>query len=103
MAYFTVRFAGVLYHSGNRPYFAFFEDKGHRVKEAPWPMPCMGAAAFLCIIGIPASLYAMPSVDYVPYTAYHVINQLQLLMFAALAFTAETNEDLSFRHSRYQS
>ena len=27
------------------------------------------------------------SVDYVPYTAYHVINQLQLLMFAALAFT----------------
>ena len=27
------------------------------------------------------------SVDYVPYTAYHVINQLQILMFAALAFT----------------
>ena len=86
--------AGVLYHSGIRiPYFAFFsEDKGHRVKEAPWPMlVAMGAAAFLCIIiGIfPASLYAMLpfSVDYVPYTAYHVINQLQLLMFAALAFT----------------
>ena len=86
--------AGVLYHSGIRiPYFAFFsEDKGHRVKEAPWPMlAAMGAAAFLCIIiGIfPASLYAMLpfSVDYVPYTAYHVINQLQLLMFAALAFT----------------
>ena len=86
--------AGVLYHSGIRiPYFAFFsEDKGHRVKEAPWPMlVAMGAAAFLCIIiGVfPAPLYAMfPfSVDYVPYTAYHVINQLQLLMFAALAFT----------------
>ena len=86
--------AGVLYHSGIRiPYFAFFsEDKGHRVKEAPWPMlVAMGAAAFLCIIiGVfPASLYAMLpfSVDYVPYTAYHVINQLQLLMFAALAFT----------------
>ena len=86
--------AGVLYHSGIRiPYFAFFsEDKGHRVKEAPWPMlAAMGAAAFLCIIiGVfPASLYAMLpfSVDYVPYTAYHVINQLQLLMFAALAFT----------------
>ena len=86
--------AGVLYHSGIRiPYFAFFsEDKGHRVKEAPWPMlVAMGAAAFLCIIiGVfPASLYAMLpfSVGYVPYTAYHVINQLQLLMFAALAFT----------------
>ena len=86
--------AGVLYHSGIRiPYFAFFsEDKSHRVKEAPWPMlVAMGAAAFLCIIiGVfPASLYAMLpfSVDYVPYTAYHVINQLQLLMFAALAFT----------------
>ena len=86
--------AGVLYHSGIRiPYFAFFsEDKGHRVQEAPWPMlAAMGAAAFLCImIGVfPASLYAMLpfSVDYVPYTAYHVINQLQLLMFAALAFT----------------
>ena len=86
--------AGVLYHSGIRiPYFAFFsEDKGHRVKEAPWPMlVAMGAAAFLCIIiGVfPTSLYAMLpfSVDYVPYTAYHVINQLQLLMFAALAFT----------------
>ena len=86
--------AGVLYHSGIRiPYFAFFsEDKGHRVKEAPWPMlVAMGAAAFLCIIiGVfPAPLYAiLPfSVDYVPYTAYHVINQLQLLMFAALAFT----------------
>ena len=86
--------AGVLYHSGIRiPYFAFFsEDKGHHVKEAPWPMlVAMGAAAFLCIIiGVfPASLYAMLpfSVDYVPYTAYHVINQLQLLMFAALAFT----------------
>ena len=86
--------AGVLYHSGIRiPYFAFFsEDKGHRVQEAPWPMlAAMGAAAFLCIIiGVfPAPLYAMLpfSVDYVPYTAYHVINQLQLLMFAALAFT----------------
>ena len=86
--------AGVLYHSGIRiPYFAFFsEDKSHRVKEAPWPMlVAMGAAAFLCIIiGVfPTSLYAMLpfSVDYVPYTAYHVINQLQLLMFGALAFT----------------
>ena len=86
--------AGVLYHSGIRiPYFAFFsEDRGHRVKEAPWPMLlAMGATAFLCIIiGVfPTPLYAiLPfSVDYIPYTAYHVINQLQLLMFAALAFT----------------
>ena len=86
--------AGSLYHSGIRiPYFAFFsEDKGKRVKEAPWPMLiAMCITAFLCvIIGVfPATLYAMLpfSVDYVPYTAYHVINQLQLLMFAVLAFT----------------
>ncbi len=86
--------AGVLYHSGIRiPYFAFFsEDKGHGAKEAPWPMlVAMCIAAFLCvIIGVfPALIYTMLPfpVDYDPYTVYHVINQLQLLMFAALAFT----------------
>ncbi|MBH67928.1 MAG: Na(+)/H(+) antiporter subunit D [Rhodospirillaceae bacterium] len=86
--------AGVFHHSGIKiPYFAFFaHDRGLRPKEAPWPMlTAMAIAAALCIvIGIyPAPLYAMLPfpVDYAPYTTYHVINQLQLLMFSALAFT----------------
>jgi multicomponent Na+:H+ antiporter subunit D len=50
----------------------------------------MGIAAVLCIgIGIfPAPLYAiLPyAVDYHPYDASHVTGQLQLLIFAMLAF-----------------
>ena len=85
--------AGVLDHSGIKvPFFSFFyHDAGHRVKEAPLNMLlAMGITAFLCIgIGIwPEPLYAILPypVDYAPYTSYHVITQLQLLMFAALAF-----------------
>ncbi len=86
--------AGVFHHSGIKiPYFAFFaHDSGRRPKEAPLNMLiAMGIAAFLCIgIGVyPDALYAILPfpVDYVPYTTAHVITQLQLLMFSALAFT----------------
>jgi multicomponent Na+:H+ antiporter subunit D len=86
--------AGVLDHSGIKvPFFAFFHhDVGHRVPEAPWNMLwAMGITAFLCVaIGVyPEPLYAILPypVDYAPYTAAHVITQLQLLLFAALAFT----------------
>ncbi len=86
--------AGVFHHSGIKiPYFAFFaHDSGMRPKEAPWNMLlAMGVAAFLCIaIGVyPEPLYAILPypVDFVPYTTAHVITQLQLLMFSALAFT----------------
>lgn len=86
--------AGVLDHSGIKvPFFSFFHhDAGHRVPEAPWNMlAAMAMTAFLCIgIGVyPAPLYAILPfpVDYGPYTAAHVITQLQLLLFAALAFT----------------
>lgn len=85
--------AGVMEHSGIKiPYFAFFaHDSGRRVKEAPWNMLlAMGLTAFLCLyIGIyPQPLYAILPfpVDYTPYTTAHVITQLQLLMFALLAF-----------------
>lgn len=85
--------AGVFHHSGIKiPFFAFFaHDSGKRCKEAPGSMLwAMGIAAALCIgIGIyPAPLYAiLPfDVDYVPYTTSHVITQLQVLMFSALAF-----------------
>jgi multicomponent Na+:H+ antiporter subunit D len=86
--------AGVLDHSGIKvPFFSFFfHDAGHRVKEAPWNMLlAMGITAFLCIaIGVyPQPLYAILPypVDYAPYTAAHIVTQLQLLLFAALAFT----------------
>ena len=86
--------AGVFHHSGIKiPYFAFFaHDSGLRPKEAPPHMLlAMGLTAFLCIaIGVfPAPLYALLpyEVDYVPYTAFHVVTQLQLLFFSALAFT----------------
>ena len=86
--------AGVFHHSGIKiPFFAFFaHDSGRRVQEAPRNMLiAMGLASFLCIgIGVfPQPLYALLPypVDYHPYTVYHVINQLQLLLFSALAFT----------------
>ena len=86
--------AGVLHHSGIKiPYFAFFQhDSGMRPKEAPKNMLiAMGLAAFLCIaVGIyPAPLYAiLPfQTNFVPYTTTHVVTQLQLLLFSALAFT----------------
>ncbi|MFQ5773518.1 MAG: Na(+)/H(+) antiporter subunit D [Kiloniellaceae bacterium] len=85
--------AGVLEHSGIKiPYFAFFaHDRGLRCKEAPANMlVAMGIAAFLCIaIGIyPDPLYAMLPypVDFEPYTTSHVLSQLQLLVFAMLAW-----------------
>ncbi len=87
--------AGVFHHSGIKiPYFAFFaHDSGKCVKEAPPNMLiAMALTAFLCVfIGIyPDPLYAILPypVDYVPYTAAHVITMLQLLAFAALAFAA---------------
>jgi len=85
--------AGVLEHSGIKiPYFAFFgHDSGKRPKEAPPQMLiAMGIAAALCIgVGVfPGALYSiLPyEVKYEPYTADHVITQMQLLMFAILAF-----------------
>lgn len=85
--------AGVFHHSGIKiPYFAFFaHDSGKRCKEAPTNMLiAMAIAAFLCIgIGVyPDPLYAiLPyTVKYVPYTLEHVVTQLQLLIFSALAF-----------------
>jgi multicomponent Na+:H+ antiporter subunit D len=85
--------AGVFHHAGIKiPYFAFFaHDSGIRTREPPLNMLiAMALAAALCIfIGVyPALLYSMLpwEVNYVPYTADHVLTQLQLLFFSALAF-----------------
>jgi len=85
--------AGVLSHSGIKiPFFTFFaHDSGKRPKEAPPHMLlAMGITAALSIgIGVyPQALYALLpfEVDYEPYTTVHVITQMQLLVFALLAF-----------------
>ncbi|MEM8792947.1 MAG: Na(+)/H(+) antiporter subunit D [Pseudomonadota bacterium] len=86
--------AGVFHHSGIKiPFFAFFaHDSGMRPKEAPLNMLlAMGIAAAFCIgIGVfPGLLYDILPYDvkYHAYTLEHVVTQLQLLLFAALAFT----------------
>jgi len=85
--------AGVLSHSGIKiPFFTFFaHDSGKRPKEAPTHMIlAMGITAFLCVfIGVfPEPLYALLpyEVEFHPYTTSHVVGQLQLLLFALLAF-----------------
>jgi len=88
--------AGVFHHSGIKiPYFAFFaHDSGRRVKEAPLNMLlAMGILSALCIgIGcFPGPLYAILPYPlehpFHAYTTMHVVTQLQLLIFSALAFT----------------
>ncbi len=85
--------AGVFHHAGIKvPFFMFFgHDSGIRAKEPPLNMLiAMGLGAFVCILlGVyPQPLYAILPypVDYIPYTGAHVVGQLQLLMFGALAF-----------------
>jgi len=85
--------AGVFHHAGIKiPYFAFFaHDSGIRTTEPPANMLiAMTISALLCItIGVyPAVLYQLLPYDtgYSPYDATHVLAQLQLLFFSALAF-----------------
>ena len=85
--------AGIFLVSGLKiVYFAFFgRDSGQRYREAPPNMLLgMGLTTLLCIaIGVYSPwLYSLLpyEVDYHPYTVDHVINQLQLLLFTALAF-----------------
>ena len=88
--------AGVLHHAGIKiPYCAFFaHDSGRRPKEAPWNMRAgMILAAVVCVgVGLaPGALYRLLpypelAAEYQPYTASHVVMQLQLLVFALLAF-----------------
>ncbi len=86
--------AGVFHHAGIKiPFFAFFaHDSGLRPSEPPANMlAAMGLAAALCIgIGVyPWLLYdLLPwQAAYDPFTSGHVLAQLQLLFFSALAFT----------------
>lgn len=85
--------AGVFLHAGIKfPWFVFFQkDSGLRPTDPPKSMQAaMIFFAALCVgLGVyPDPLYAMLpyAVDYVPYTADHVVKMLQLLLFSGLAF-----------------
>lgn len=85
--------AGVFLHAGIKfPWFVFFQkDSGMRPDDPPWNMRlAMILFSALCIgLGVyPDPLYnILPyEVNYVPYTTQHVVSQLQLLLFAGLAF-----------------
>jgi multicomponent Na+:H+ antiporter subunit D len=89
----TAASAGVFLHAGIKfPWFVFFHrDSGLRPADPPWNMRAAmllfaGACIVLgCFPGLLYPLLPYP-VDYVPYTATHVVTQLQLLLFAGLAF-----------------
>jgi multicomponent Na+:H+ antiporter subunit D len=91
--------AGVLEHSGIKiPYFAFFShDSGKRPEEAPFNMLlAMGLSSALCLaIGLyPGWFYALlPFRDQAEeflvhdlFSASHLVQQMQLLVFAVFAF-----------------
>ena len=85
--------AGVFLHAGIKfPWFVFFQkDSGLRPDDPAWNMrAAMIFFAVLCVaVGVlPRALYALLpyKVDYVPYTASHVVFYLQLLLFSGLAF-----------------
>ena len=83
---------GVLEHAGIKiPFFAFYaHDSGLRAKEPPTNMLlAMGLAAVLCLYvgSYPWTLYSLLPFDatYNPYDMTHVIVQMQMLFFGALA------------------
>jgi multicomponent Na+:H+ antiporter subunit D len=86
--------AGVFHHAGIKiPYFAFFaHDSGIRTTEPPKNMLiAMTLGAITCVVlgTFPAqTVYALLpwEHDYNPYDMTHVLTQLQLLFFSALAF-----------------
>ena len=86
--------AGVFHHAGVKiPYFAFFaHDSGIRTTEPPKNMLiAMTIAAVACVVigTFPAqTVYALLPWEhnYNPYDMTHVLTQLQLLFFSALAF-----------------
>lgn len=86
--------AGVFHHAGIKiPYFAFFaHDSGIRTTEPPKNMLlAMTLAAIACVVlgSFPAqTVYALLPWEhsYQPYDVTHVLTQLQLLFFSALAF-----------------
>jgi multicomponent Na+:H+ antiporter subunit D len=85
--------AGVFHHAGIKiPYFAFFaHDSGIRTTEPPKNMLiAMTIAAILCVLigSFPGFLYSLLPWEnkYWPFDVTHVLTQLQILFYSALAF-----------------
>lgn len=83
--------AGVFLHAGITWFVFFQKDSGLRPPEPPLSMRvAMAIGALACIVlGVaPGLLYAIlpGTVAYEPYTADHVVLQIQLLLAAGLAF-----------------
>lgn len=85
---------GTFLHTGLKlPYFTWFGQAKSEftVEEVPGNMKiAMGIAAFLCILfGIFPSLlynYLPYPVEYHPYTAYHLVEMTQILIFGFIGF-----------------
>ena len=84
---------GTFLHTGLKiPVFTFWgEQRNLEVRKLPWNMyAAMGVVAFLCTFyGIfPHFLYGiLPyEIKYHPYTAYHLIESIQLLTFTFIGF-----------------
>ncbi|HXF67422.1 MAG TPA: Na(+)/H(+) antiporter subunit D, partial [Burkholderiales bacterium] len=87
--------AGVFLHAGIKfPWFVFFQkDSGLRPADPPWNMRiAMLLFASLCIgLGVvyePLYRLLPYPAHFEPYTGFHVVTQLQLLLFSGLAFFA---------------
>ena len=86
--------AGAVLHAGLRlPWFVFFNGPTQPATATDPPqhmrIAMVLAAALLVVVGlVPDGLYALLpyQVAYVPYSTSHILTQLQLLGFAALAF-----------------
>jgi multicomponent Na+:H+ antiporter subunit D len=88
--------AGVFHHAGIKiPFFAFFAHDSKYVETAHEPpvnmLIAMAISALLCVaIGsFPQTFYSLLPwpMEYSPYDTTHVLAQMQLLFFSALAFT----------------
>ncbi|MDH4321221.1 MAG: Na(+)/H(+) antiporter subunit D [Desulfobulbaceae bacterium] len=95
----TLASAGTFLHTGLKvPYFIWFgknncsQETWDKAADPPWNMQAaMGIAAFLCIfIGCytPYLYNMLPNkeVVYHPYTAYHLSESMQILLFTAFGF-----------------
>jgi len=90
----------VVHTAAKIPYFAFFaRDAGKRCSEAPLNMlAAMAMTGAMCLaIGVyPEALYEIlpHNVSYAPYTSEHIITQLQMVVFAGLAFAVLVRQGL---------
>jgi len=97
----TLASAGTFLHTGLKvPYFIWFgknncsDETWEKAADPPWNMQAaMIIASFLCIfIGCYTPYlfdmlpYAEAAAEYHPYTAYHLSESLQILLFTALGF-----------------